>query len=81
MGSVPQKPIGIARARELAMRPAFVKAAAAGWSPVATIDVGGFSLSHLGGGVYWLENAAGEGMATKRENLEAMLRKFWEQEF
>jgi DNA-binding transcriptional LysR family regulator len=80
------RPAGVARAavqrgQGVAMPPAFVRAAAGGWTPVATVAVGEFSLSHLGGGVYWLTNGDGEGLATKREKLEAALRKFWEKEF
>jgi hypothetical protein len=75
---------GVARAREtrgVALPSAFVRAAAAGWTPVASVEVGEFSLSHLGGGVYWLARAGGEGMATKREKLEKALREFWAKEF
>ena len=67
----PYKPLGMARARQVVeLR-----------QPAASIKIGGFTLTRLMDGVFWLLPPSGEGMATSEAELERMLRAFWRKKF
>lgn len=64
---------GVARARE--------ERQAVTVQSLPMIAIGGWTLTELKPGVFWLVPPSGEGMATTQERLERLFRELWKKEF